>query len=78
MSQVNTPAWVIFTYVSFGAAVAMMTLGIWALPVDFWAKGPRHQRQMLWIVVGTWIVVMIPTVYFMLQYTVEKTFGSAS
>ena len=39
MNQLNTPAWVTFTYISFGAAVAMMALGIWALPVDFWAKG---------------------------------------
>lgn len=35
----QTPAWVTFTYLSFCAAVAMMAIGIWALPVDFWAKG---------------------------------------
>lgn len=39
MNQQNTPAWVTFTYISFGAAVAMMAVGIWALPVEFWAKG---------------------------------------
>ncbi len=32
----------------------------------------------LWIVVGTWIVVMIPAVYFMLEFTIRKTFGDAS
>lgn len=39
MNQLNTPAWVTFTYVSFGAAVVMMAGGIWSLPVEFWAKG---------------------------------------
>jgi hypothetical protein len=39
MNQQNTPAWVTFTYISFGAAAAMMAIGIWALPVEFWAKG---------------------------------------
>ena len=39
MNQVNTSAWVTFTYISFGIAAVMMALGIWALPVDFWAKG---------------------------------------
>jgi succinate dehydrogenase / fumarate reductase cytochrome b subunit len=52
--------------------------GIRIMLVDFWAKGPRYQRKMLWIVVGTWIIVMLPTVYFMLEYTVRKTFGHAS
>jgi hypothetical protein len=39
MNQTNTAAWVTFTYISFGAAVLMMGVGIWALPVEFWAKG---------------------------------------
>ncbi len=61
-----------------GAVLYHSLNGIRVMLVDFWSKGPRYQRQMLWAVVGTWIVVMIPAVYFMLQYTVEKTFGSAS
>ena len=39
MNQTNTPAWVTFTYLSFGAAVFMMGAGVWMLPVEFWAKG---------------------------------------
>lgn len=35
----NTGAWLTFTYVSFGASVFMMALGIWALPADLWVKG---------------------------------------
>jgi hypothetical protein len=38
-STSNTAAWVIFTYISFGIAVAMTAIGIWALPGDLWQKG---------------------------------------
>src|ERR1700712_2057921 len=61
-----------------GAVLYHALNGIRIMRVDFWAKGPRIQRQMLWVVVGVWVVVMIPTVYFMLQYTVEKMLGHTS
>ncbi|KLN34097.1 succinate dehydrogenase [Cellulosimicrobium cellulans F16] len=32
--------------------------GIRIILVDFWAKGPRYQRTMLWIVVGLFVVTM--------------------
>ncbi|MGL4634367.1 MAG: YiaA/YiaB family inner membrane protein [Beijerinckiaceae bacterium] len=35
----NSPAWVTFTYISFGIAAAMTAIGIWALPGDLWQKG---------------------------------------
>jgi hypothetical protein len=35
----NTGAWLTFTYVSFAASVAMMGIGVWALPADLWVKG---------------------------------------
>ncbi len=28
--------------------------------VDFWSQGPRHQRRLLWVVVGAFVVVMVP------------------
>lgn len=34
--------------------------GIRVMLVDFWAKGPRYQRQMLWGIAAIWLVVMIP------------------
>ena len=61
-----------------GAVLYHSLNGIRIMLVDFWGKGPRYQRQMLWIVVGTWIVVMVPTVYFMLEFTIRKMFGDAS
>jgi succinate dehydrogenase / fumarate reductase cytochrome b subunit len=32
--------------------------GIRIILIDFWEKGPRYQRQMLWAVAGVWLVVM--------------------
>ncbi len=59
-----------------GAVLYHALNGLRVMLVDFWAKGPRYQRVMLWVIVGVWIVVMIPSAYFMLKYNVEKLFGS--
>ena len=61
-----------------GAVLFHSLNGIRIMLIDFWSKGTRHQRTMLWIVVATWIVVMVPAVYFMLEFTIRKTFGDAS
>src|SRR5215207_6736147 len=34
--------------------------GIRVILIDFWQKGPRYQRQMLWVVVGVFLAVFIP------------------
>jgi len=36
--------------------------GIRVILVDFWSQGPRYQRQMIWGVVGVWLVLMVPFV----------------
>ena len=59
------------------AAVLFHALnGIRVILVDFWSKGPRYQRAMLWIVMAVWAVLMVPGAYFMLRHTVEKLFGA--
>ncbi len=35
----HSPAWVIFTYVSFAGALALVLAGIAWLPLDTWIKG---------------------------------------
>jgi succinate dehydrogenase / fumarate reductase cytochrome b subunit len=52
--------------------------GIRIMLVDFWAKGARYQRQMLWILLGVWLVVMIPGAYFMMVRTITDLFGGGS
>ena len=38
-NQTHSAAWVTFTYVSFGAALLMVAIGIFFLPLDVWIKG---------------------------------------
>jgi succinate dehydrogenase / fumarate reductase cytochrome b subunit len=59
-----------------GAILYHALNGLRVMLVDFWAGGVRYQRLMLWVIVAVWIVVMVPSAYFMLQYNVEKLFGS--
>lgn len=59
-----------------GAVLYHALHGLRVMLVDFWAKGARFQKPMLWVIVAVWVVVMIPSAYFMLRYNVEKLFGS--
>lgn len=43
------------------AAVLFHALnGIRVILIDFWARGPRHQRLMLGIIAAVWLLVMVP------------------
>jgi succinate dehydrogenase / fumarate reductase cytochrome b subunit len=61
-----------------GAVLYHALNGLRVMLVDFWSKGPKVQRVMLWTIVVIWVAVMIPSAYFMLQYNVEKLFGSGN
>ena len=61
-----------------GAVLYHALNGIRIMLVDFWAKGAKYQRLMLWIILAIWFVVMIPGVYFMLQRTFLNLFGGGS
>ena len=51
--------------------------GVRIILVDFWSKGPKYQKQMLWVILAIWVVIMLPGAYFMLLHTIESLFGSA-
>ena len=34
--------------------------GVRIMLVDFWSKGPRYQRQLLWIVMALWVLLFAP------------------
>ena len=36
--------------------------GVRVILVDFWSKGPKYQRLMLWIVVAIWFVFAVPSI----------------
>lgn len=59
-----------------GAVLYHALNGIRVILVDFWGKGPRYQRAMLWVVLAVWLVLMVPGAYFMLLHTVQKLFGA--
>ncbi len=61
-----------------GAVLFHALNGIRIMTVDFWSKGPKYQRLMLWIVLAIWVVVMIPGVYFMLERNVRRIFGGGA
>ncbi|WP_234809157.1 succinate dehydrogenase, cytochrome b556 subunit [Mycobacteroides saopaulense] len=46
--------------------------GVRVILVDFWSKGPRYQRLMLWIIAGVWFVVMVPVVTRILMHMAER------
>ena len=61
-----------------GAVLYHALNGLRVILVDFWAKGPRYQRQMTWAIGAVWILLMVPGTYFMIKHTVEALFGSSS
>ena len=61
-----------------GAVLFHALNGLRVVLIDFWARGPRYQRQMTWAVATVWVLLMVPGTVRMLQHTVSAMFGSAS
>ncbi len=59
-----------------GAVLFHAFNGIRIILIDFWAKGPRYQRQMTWGIAAVWLLIMIPGFYFMTIHTIDALFGS--
>ena len=60
-----------------GAVLYHALNGIRIMALDFWVQGPRYQRQMLWVIVAVWAVVMVPGTYFIMVRTVTKLIGGS-
>jgi succinate dehydrogenase / fumarate reductase cytochrome b subunit len=58
-----------------GAVLFHALNGVRIVLIDFWSKGPRYQRVMLWTIVALWVIVMIPGTYYMMKHTIEVMFG---
>ncbi len=58
-----------------GAVMFHAFNGLRLIAVDFWAKGPRYQRQMLWAVVSVWLIMMAGFLYPITQHTWHYLFG---
>ncbi|RJK95491.1 succinate dehydrogenase, cytochrome b556 subunit [Vallicoccus soli] len=61
-----------------GAVLFHAFNGLRIIMVDFWDKGARYQRQMLWGVVTLWAVLMVGFLYPLTIHSIETLFGSQS
>ncbi len=62
----------------FGAVLFHALNGLRVTAIDFWAKGTRYQKQMMWAVLGLFVVLMVPAVYRLTAHTFAELFGSTS
>lgn len=58
-----------------GAVLFHALNGVRIVLVDFWAKGPKYHRVMLWAIMTLWFVIMLPGAYFMMKHTLATVFG---
>ena len=49
--------------------------GLRIIAIDFWKKGPKYQRQLLWGVLALWAVTMIPFLIRHLTIVFSNFFG---
>lgn len=49
--------------------------GLRIIVIDFWKKGPKYQRQLLWGVLGLWVLVMIPFLIRQLSIVLAPLWG---
>ncbi len=61
-----------------GAVLFHALNGIRVMLIDFWAKGTRYQKQMTYVVIGVFLLVMVPATYRMTLHTFAELFGSTS
>lgn len=36
--------------------------GVRVILVDFWSKGPKYQRLMLWVILAIWFLLAVPAI----------------
>ena len=61
-----------------GAVLFHALNGVRVMLIDFWAKGTRYQKQMTYVVLAVFLLVMVPATYRMTVHTFAELFGSAS
>ncbi|EID17780.1 succinate dehydrogenase [Mycolicibacterium phlei DSM 43072] len=46
--------------------------GIRIILIDFWQEGPRYQRVMLWVVIGVFLAIFIPSLGVIGMHMAER------
>lgn len=60
----------------FGAVLFHALNGLRVTAIDFWSKGTRYQRQMMWVVLGVFVLLMAAAVPRLVMHTFAELFGS--
>ncbi|MCI3224158.1 Succinate dehydrogenase/Fumarate reductase transmembrane subunit [Streptomyces sp. S4.7] len=76
VSTYKTPLVGLMEYGLVAAVLFHALNGLRVIAVDFWSKGPRYQKQMLWSVVGVWLVLMLGAVYPVLGHAARELWGN--
>ena len=61
-----------------GAVLFHALNGIRVVLIDFWSQGTRYQKQMTYVVLGLFVLLMIPTTYRIVAHTFVELFGSTT
>ncbi|PKW12696.1 succinate dehydrogenase, cytochrome b556 subunit [Saccharopolyspora spinosa] len=69
------PVMILFELGLLAAVLFHAFNGIRVMLVDFWAKGTKYQKPMLWTVVGLWLVLVIPAAISLISRAVTEVFG---
>ena len=59
MGTYKNPVMGLGEVVLVGAVAYHALNGLRIIVVDFWTKGARYQRQLWWLVIGVWLVLML-------------------
>ncbi|SDN41585.1 succinate dehydrogenase, cytochrome b556 subunit [Allokutzneria albata] len=77
ISLYKAPFFVLFELGLVAAILFHALNGVRIMLVDFWSKGPRLQRPMLWTIIVLWLVVMIPGTYYLVSKALSMLFGGS-
>ncbi|ASU80008.1 succinate dehydrogenase, cytochrome b556 subunit [Actinopolyspora erythraea] len=69
------PLMIVFELGLLAAVLFHAFNGIRVMLVDFWSRGPRLQRPMLWTVLVLWLVLIIPAAISMITRAATELFG---
>jgi succinate dehydrogenase / fumarate reductase cytochrome b subunit len=75
MDLYKNPLAAVLEVVLVAAVLYHAVNGLRVIAVDFWSKGARYQRQLLWAALAVWFVIMLPVAFIMLSYSASSLFG---
>lgn len=72
----KTPLVALMEYGLVAAVLFHALNGLRVVAVDFWSKGAKYHKQMLYTVMGIWTVLMAGAFWPVLSHGIHELFGS--